>query len=231
MLAAARVELLDPKPQKPSYRHLLHLATAVVQARLNRVQNTGRAWAVGETVLTVSSGTADYTVSANGMGTLGKVLDVTTYDPSNQDLEERQVPFHDLADIADGWSEWGDGAARIAFYRKDGGSQLWARVRPVPTDSASYLVSYAIGNWASSADLSSSPLFAQFHHLFVSELAYVALPAASWVEDEAENRLRRAELRTYLRERVSEQSKEFDRYIVSLAAPRNNYRVEAFAIE
>lgn len=231
MLSAARVELLDPKPQKPSYRHLLHLATAVVQSRLNRVQNTGRAWAVGETTLTVQSGTADYTVSANGLGTLGKVLDVTTYDPAGDNPEERQIPFHDLSDISDGWDEWGDGASRIAFYRKGGSDQLWARVRPVPTDSARYTVSYAVGEWASRADLSSSPILSQFHSLFTAELAYVALPAAVWVEDEKENRARRAELRTYLGERIAEQGKEFDRHIASLSAPRNNYRAEAFAIE
>jgi hypothetical protein len=231
MLTAARVELLDPKPQKPSYRHLLHIAAGVVQNRLNRVQNTGRAWAVGEATLSVTSGTADYTVSANGLGTLGKVLDVTTYDPAGQNPEERQVAFHDLSDVADGWDEWGSGAARIAFYRKGGSSQLWARVRPVPTASADYRVCYSIGEWASNADLSTSPLLSQFHSLFVAEIAYAALPAAMWWEDEKENRNRRAELRGHLGERIAEQGKEFDRHIASLSAPRNTFRVEAFSID
>lgn len=223
MLAAARVELLDPKPQKPSYRHLLHLAVAVVQQRLNRVANTGRAWAVGETTLTVAAGTSDYLVTPNG-GTLGKVLDVTTYDPAGENLSESQVPFHDLNDMADG--DW-----RIAFYRKGGSDQLWARVRPVPSDAANYRILYANGNWASSAALATSPLLAQFHSLFVAELAYAALPAASWVEDEAENRLRRNELRSFLGERIEAGDKEFGVHISAVSAPRNTFRVEAFAIE
>jgi crotonobetainyl-CoA:carnitine CoA-transferase CaiB-like acyl-CoA transferase len=228
MLAAARVELLDPKPQKPSYRHLLHVGVGAIQHRLNRVQNTGRAWAVGEAALDVSSGTADYTLPAVGSG---KVLDVVTYDASNEDREERQIPFHDLSDVADGWNEWGEGAARIAFYRKGGTGQLWARVRPVPTSSESYRVLYSVGAWAANADLGSSPLLAQFHNLFVLEIAQAGLPAAEWFADEKENRLKRAELRSYLQERIAEQSKEFDVHVASLAASRNTFRAEAFAID
>ncbi len=228
MLSAARVELLDPKPQKPSYRHLLHVGVGAIQRRLNRVQNTGRAWAVGETTLEVQSGAADYTLPAVGSG---KVLDVVTYDPSNEGGGERQAPFHDLSDVSDGWNEWGEGAARIAFYRKGGTGQLWARVRPAPTSSGSYRVLYSIGEWASRADLSGSPLLAQFHPLFVLEIAQAALPAAEWFADEKENRLKRDELRSYFRERIAEQSKEFDVHAASLAAPRNTFRVEAFAID
>ena len=228
MLSAARVELLDPKPQKPSFRHLLHVGVGAVQHRLNRAQNTGRAWAVGETTLDVSSGTADCTLPAVGSG---KVLDVVTYDASNEGREERQVPFHDLNDTADGWNEWGQGAARIAFYRKGGTGQLWVKVRPVPTSSESYRVLYSVGEWASRADLSSSPLLAQFHTLFVLEIALAGLPAAEWYADEKENRARRAELRSYFQERIAGQSKEFDIHVASLAAARNTFRVEAFAID
>lgn len=229
MLAAARVELLDPKPQKPSYRHLLHLATAVVQNRLNRVANTGRAWTVGETTLDVAAGESDYQLSASG---IGKVLDVTTYDPNSTEWVERQVPFHDLSDMADdgvdgAWS----GAARIAFFRKGGTGQLWARVRPTPSDAASYRVSYSIGNWAASAALGNSPLLSQFHHLFVAELARDALPAAEWSGDAKSDEAKRASLERSLSRRIAEYDKEFRVHTAALNTPRNTFRAEAFAIE
>jgi hypothetical protein len=226
MIAAARVELLEPKAQKPSYRQLLHLAVGVVQSRMNRLANTGRAWSVDDTTLSVVSGVEDYTLS---VANVGKVLDVTNVvDWTNGPFEEWQVPFHDLSDMSGDWSGY-DSAQRIAFFRKEG--QLCARVRPTPSQSQDYRVSYSLGTWAQDAALEDSPLLAEFHHLFTTEIALDALAGAEWSEDEKADDAKRGRLeRSFLR-RIERGSKEFDLYVAALSVPRNTQRYEAYPIE
>ncbi len=225
LLHAARVELLDPKPQKPSYRQLLHLGVGVLQSRTNRLANTGRAWAVEDAPLSVVPGVEDYALPVSNVG---KVLDVTNVvDWANGPFEEWQVPFHDLSDMS---GDWGDGTAqRIAFYRQAG--QLRARVRPVPSQSAEYRVSYSVGPWAEDADLDDSPLIAEFHHLFTAEIALNALPGAEWSDDEKADEAKRIRLERSLLRRKEEGSREFDIYVAALSVPRNTQRYEAYPIE
>jgi hypothetical protein len=226
LLHAARVELLEPKAQRPSYRQLLHWGVGVLQSRTNRLSNTGRAWAVDDTTLSVVSGVGDYTLpTAN----VGKVLDVTNVvDTVNGPFEEWQVPFHDLSDMAGDWSG-SDTAQRIAFSRRDG--QLHARVRPVPSESRDYRVSYSVGGWAEDASLDDSPLLQEFHHLFVAEIALNALPGAEWSGDEKADDAKRNRLeRSFLR-RVQQGDRDFDLYVAALSVPRNTQRYEAYPIE
>jgi hypothetical protein len=230
MLPAARIELLEPRAQKPSYRQLLHFGVAVVQNRFNRLANTGRAWTVGSTTLSVVSGVDEYQLDVFGVG---KVLDVTYSDPLNVEGTERQVSFHDITEMAGDFrgDAWDGQTSRIAFFRKDGLDTLWAKVRPIPTANADYLVSYSTGTWVQDANLDDSPLLAQHHHLFVAEIARDALAGAEWSDDLKADELKRSNLERSLTRRIERYDREFDQYVASLNIPRNTYRAEAFPIE
>lgn len=219
MLEAARIELANPRAQQPSRRHLLHLSVGVIQSFLNRMTNTGRAWTVGETTLAVSSGSGDYSLGVN----IGKVLDVVTYEPDNQSGTEEAVAFGDLSNIT--------GNSGIAFYRKGGNDTLWAKVRPIPTESRTYYITYSIGSWAHDASLDDSPLLEQHHPLLVCKLARAALPAARWSEDAKADSFQRNDLRDGLDLRIGEYERDFKQYIASVNIPRMTQRAEAFAIE
>lgn len=229
MLPAARVELLDPKPQKPSYRLLLQLAVARVQNALNEANNTHRAWAIGDTILSVSSGTDEYPLNVSGVG---KILDVVYSDPLNIEGTERQIPFYDYSALVGDWRD-GNTASGIAFYYKN--SQLYARVRPIPQESADYRVSFNVGSWAEGAQLDDEPFLSAHHHYFVSGIAFDALPAAEWfANDEAGtklNEIRRGNLGKSLERRVGDYYANFKLGIGGLTVPRNTMRVEAFSIE
>jgi hypothetical protein len=229
MSAAARVELIDPRPQRPSYRHLLHLSVAVVQSFFNRLANTGRAWTVGETTIDVISGVDEYAIGAIN---IGKILDVVYFDPLNQEGTERQVPFSDLTELPGDYRDSGlTGAARMAFYRKDGFDVPYAKIRPIPNESLTYTVLYSLGTWSQDASLSDSPLLSQHHHLLVAQLARDALPAAEWSGDPKADDYKRQSLERSLSRRIDGYEREFRQYIASLGTPRNSYREEAFAIE
>lgn len=219
MLEAARIELANPRAQRPSRRHLLHLSVGVIQSFLNRMTNTGRAWTVGETVLAVSNGTGEYSLGVN----IGKVLDVVTYEPDNQSGTERAVAFGDLSNIT--------GNEGIAFYRKGGQDTLWAKVRPIPTESRTYYITYSIGSWAKDASLDDSPLLEQHHHLLVAQLARDALPATEWTTDPKADDFKRQALDRALSRRIDSYERDFKQYIASVNIPRMTQRAEAYAIE
>lgn len=219
IVTSARIELANPRAQRPNRRHLLHLSIGVIQSFLNRMTNTGRAWTVGETILQVSSGTSDYSLGQN----IGKVLDVVTYEPDNQEGTETSVPFYDLADIT--------GESGLAFYRKGGQNTLWAKIRPIPTESRNYYITYSIGSWAKDASLDDSPLLEQHHHLLVAQLARDALPATEWTTDPKADDYKRQALDRSLSRRIEQYEQDFKQYIASVNIPRMTQRAEAFAIE
>jgi hypothetical protein len=221
---AARIELADARPQKPSYRHLLHLATGVAQSFLNRLNNTGRPWNVGETYLQVSSGVSEYPLNVSNVG---KILDVIYYDANNQEGTERQIGFEDLTDTVGDFR--GDGSSRIAFFRREG--QLYAKVRPIPTDSREYTVLYAVGGWAREAALDDSPVLEEHHHLLVARTALDALPAAEWSDDPKKDEAKRAALERSLMRRVEGYERELSFHVASMSNARSHYREEAFPIE
>lgn len=234
MLPAARIELLEPRQQKPSYRHLLHIAVAVVQNALNEANNSNRAWTIGDTVLSVVSGVDEYTLNVQN---IGKVMDVTASDPLNVEGTERQIPFADLSEMAGDWRGWGEygGAARIAFYRRIGSNALYARVRPIPTESQDYTVSYNVGSWADGAALDDEPFLMAHHHYFVASIAHDSLPAAEWYENDERgvklNELRRNNLEGSLGRRVGQYHSQFKLAIAAVNVPRSTYRMEAYPIE
>jgi hypothetical protein len=232
MLPAARVELLDPLPQKPGYRLLLQLAVGRVQNALNEANNTHRAWAIDETVLTLVAGVEDYELD---VANIGKILDVVTYDPDDSNWREWQIPFFDLTEVSgnDEWpsSDTFSGTQRISFFRRGGGDQVYARVRPIPQDSASYRVSFNVGSWSEGAALDDEPFLAAHHHYFVCDIARDALPGAEWSTDEKRNDMKRKNLDLSLSRRVDQYYRQFKMSITGLTAPRNTYREEAYPID
>jgi hypothetical protein len=74
---AARIELLEPLPQRPSRRYLLQLATSNLQSYMNRLSNTGRPWAVSETLLVVSPGVNEYLMPVSAGLAVGIILSVS----------------------------------------------------------------------------------------------------------------------------------------------------------
>lgn len=230
MLPAARLELLEPRQQKPSYRYLLQIAVAVVQNALNEANNTHRAWAVGDTILSVVAGVDEYALN---VANVGKVLDVTASDPSNVEGTERQIPFADFSDMAGdlrGAGAYG-GAAQIAFYRRGGGGALYAKVRPIPTAAQDYTVSYNVGSWADGAALDDEPFLRAHHHYFVVAIARGALAAAEWFDNEKRNDARRNNLELSLRRRDEQYHAQFKLSVAAVNVSRNSYRMEAYPIE
>lgn len=179
---------------------------------------------MGETTLQVSSGTSEYSLGQN----IGKVLDVVTYDTDNQEGTERSVAFHDLNELV---GDLRGEDSIIAFYRKGGQNTLWAKVRPIPTESRAYYITYSIGSWAKDASLDDSPLLDQHHHLLVAQLARDALPATEWTTDPKADDYKRQALDRSLSRRIEQYEQDFKQYIASVNIPRITQRVEAFAIE
>lgn len=226
--ASARVELLEPRAQKPSYRLLLQLAASRVQNALNEANNTHRAWAIDDVTLSVGSGEDEYLIPRTG---IGKILDVTTvYD--TETMVESQIPFYDIGEMSGDWSGWNyDNAKRMAFYRKKATDSLYVRIRPMPSESQDYRITFTVGSWAEGAALDDTPFLEAHHHYIVCDVARDALPAAEWFDDEERNAIRRRNLDQSLSRRVEAYYKQFRLNIASLTVPRNSMRLEAFPIE
>lgn len=234
----ARIELLEPRAQRPSSLYLLQTVTTNIQCLLNELVNTGRPWVVGEFLLTIGPNATEIVVPVGDE--VGKVLEVLTYAPHDPDHIEEIIPCYELQRLA--WdfnlprsvdipySNSGHSAQRIAFYRKEGVNQLYAQIRPLPQETATYKVLYSVGQWAETAALEESPLLPQHHHLVVCQTALDALPAAEWWDDEKMNRDRRAELRASLEPRIEKYSNQFRRHIRSITSPGQSRR-RTYAID
>lgn len=234
MLEAARVELCEPREQQPSYRQLLNVGVAVVQHAYNKANNTARSWAVSEAILTAVPNSEEVQLNA---ASVGRILSVTTYDPTNPAWIERPVTFHDLSELTMDWLQpqavgwWPstiDGstanAVRVAFYRKNGLPQVYARLLPLPQIEAQYRCIYQVGDVASGMALAQAPMFEQFHHMLVCQMARDAAISARWSDDAKADAAFRRELRASLQDRINEYLPEFKLYIAAQTTPRRTMR-------
>lgn len=231
---AARIELIEPLPQRPSRRYLLALTTANLQSFFNETTQTGRPWAVCDQpiILTVASGQSEYVLPVGNEW--GRPLDVTTCDPSNTSFVERQIEFTELADQKLDWDaprnaqtyidSAGHTAQKMSFYKKGFQNDTYVSVWPVPQGSSSYRILYSLGNWASDMSLEDSPLLTQHHALLTIKTALDALPGSAWWEDEKDNRLRRNELQASLAGRLPIHMDQFRRFVRNVTQPRMTYR-------
>lgn len=230
---AARIELLEPLEQRPSRRYLLQLATSNLQTYMNRLSNTGRPWAVSETLLVVSPGLSEYLMPVSD---IGKVMDVTTVgDESNAHIE-RQIPFWDLNDIRTDWNapsnipaitffDSSHTAQRIAFSRKNWEDAVYATVWPIPQFPCAYRVLYGVKGSAPTMSLDQEPIITQHHYLLSTKTALDALPGSAWFGDESENRIRRKELQASLSMRLPDLLKQFEIYIRNMTVSRITRRL------
>lgn len=230
----ARVELLSPMPQRPDRRYLLQKSTFITQSFFNRLQQTGRPWAVCDNplILTVNGGQDEYILPVGG--DFGRPLDVFTTDTGNAAFSEQQVTFYELADRHLDWGgpsnaafvmdSAGHSAQRMCFFKKAFTNDQWVSIHPVPQTSSQFKIIYSLGNWASEMALDDSPLLAQHHALLVCKTALDSVTAAAWWADERENRMRRNELKDSLSSQLPLYMKQFDEWARSITQPRMTYR-------
>lgn len=229
MMQNVRMWLRDPVPNQPSKRLVLNAVLRRTQSMFNRLSNTGKAWAISETGLTVNANQSEYLLTVDE--SFGKPLRVTTLFPGNQSHIPRDVDFFDIGDInynrmipdniASGlWADDGSNctADRIAFFRKEGfADNVWVKVSPVPMASASYSIEYSIGNWADGAALTDSPVLTQHHQMPEIEAALDLLPSADWwMDNEPENRKRRVELAQSLSNALGDFREDWKTYVKSM---------------
>lgn len=224
MVKRSRVRLGSPRSQAPSDRQLLLLISTNIQSFINESGLNGSAWAVDELPLTVAAGIEDYAIAEGSY--FGKPIQVRTVYPENPAHIERDVEFFELGDINYDWNypkNFGalvsnyDGsphtAQRIAFFRKSGTDQVYARVQPVPQRAATYQVLYQIGDFGSVLSLDTAPLLPQHHALIELRSCIDALPHCDWDDDEAINESKRKQLALTFVPRSEQLERNFKTYL------------------
>lgn len=205
IMANARIRLGSPRAQAPSDRQLLLITSSNIQSFLNESGASGRAWALDELNLVVQSNIEDYALPIDS--SFGKAVQVRTVFPQNPAHIERDVTFTELGDLNFDWpfpKNLGalmmnyDGsphtAQRIAFFRKSGLDQVYARVIPTPQTTATYNVLYQIGEFMGVASLDTVLLLPQHHNLITIRTCLEVLPLCEWDDNEAINLAKRKEL-------------------------------------
>jgi hypothetical protein len=238
MAQAVRLRTDEPSPNRPSNRRILQAVTDSTQSLYNRLENTGQAWSLKQDYqLNVSSNAGDYLLAIDA--SYGKPIQVLTYYPQNPSYIQRYVDFTEFQDLNFNWpypvniSSWmyTDGsnctAMRMAFYYKDDGSR-WVRVLPQPQLNAQYLITFASGDWVSSAGLEDSPVLSQFHMLAEIWAAESVLPSCQWMADQRYNMDHRREIALALKNDESRITDEFERYCRNLVDDRMGIRVSSF---
>jgi hypothetical protein len=238
IISNARLRLGDPLPQNPSIRVLFKFAIDHCQSMYNSIGTVSRGWATSEVPLQVSPGISDYMIPASDFG---KPLLVYTVDSVNPSHWERPVSFFEIQNLplayqgpangANAMANFVDGsfhtAMGIAFYRAN--DQAMVRIRPVPQAVAEYRIIYSVGDWASSADVSSIPALREHHHLIEVRSALSALPFAKWAAGDDEesvklNDLARKSLAPILAKDEAQFARDFAGFIRSVGGHRVSFR-------
>jgi hypothetical protein len=247
IVSNVRTTLGDPQPQHPRlplvFKHVLNHTQSIY----NHLNNTNKAWTTLEIPLQAQANKSDYTINAQNWG---RALLVYTEDQSTPGHWERTVPFFNVQNLnlayegpRDGANWFGgflDGsnhtALGIAFYREPNGQIVKARIRPVPQAPAVYRVIYAVGPWAESAGLDSSPVLAEHHHLIEVRAAISSLPdtkwwipngapgSDEWKSVEAMNAEQRRARLAILGRDAERYTKDFELYVRSLNGARISFR-------
>lgn len=238
MAANVRLRADSPLPQKPSLQRILLAVVDHTQNFYNKLENTGQAWSFkSDYTLVVSSGTSDYLLALDS--SYGKPIQVLTYYPQNPSYIQRYVDFVEFQDLNFNWpypvnvSSWmyTDGsnctAMRMAFYYKDDGTR-WVRVLPQPQLTASYLITFASGNWAENAAIEDSPVLSQFHSLVETWATESILPSCQWTNDQKYNMAHRREIAEALANDQVKLEDSFDRFIRNLVDDRMGIRASSF---
>jgi len=208
--------------------------TQKTQSFYSKLENTGQAWSLKpDYLLNVSANTGDFLLAVDD--SYGKPVQVITTYPSNPSFIPRYVEFREFSYMNFDWpfpknmASWimNDGsnctAMRIAFYYQDDGSR-WARVLPQPQLNATYAITFASGDWASTAAMESSPVLTQFHQLIETWAAQSILPSCQWEDDQKYNMEHRKELFFALKNDEAEMQDDFQRYCRNLVVDQIGIR-------
>jgi hypothetical protein len=230
----ARVLLGGPRAQKPSDRQTLLATLKHAQNLYNRLSNSNKAWATEELDLTVQTDEGDYLLAVSS--SFGKPMLVTTTDSSNPSHIERAIEFYEAQNLnynfmwpnnaAAGFADWYGSpttAMRIAFYRK-APTELYARIKPVPQATATYRILGSVGDWTSSAALTSAPVLTEHHHLIETRIALSLLPYAEWGDNPAENTQKRREIYQTLKDDESLFDEQLQEYVATITHARMSQR-------
>lgn len=234
MCVATRILCDEPRPQRPSAHRILMAVTQKTQSFYSKLENTGQAWSLKpDYLLNVSANTGDFLLAVDD--SYGKPVQVITTYPSNPSFIPRYVEFREFSYMNFDWpfpknmASWimNDGsnctAMRIAFYYQDDGSR-WARVLPQPQLNATYAITFASGDWASTAAMESSPVLTQFHQLIETWAAQSILPSCQWEDDQKYNMEHRKELFFALKNDEAEMQDDFQRYCRNLVVDQIGIR-------
>jgi hypothetical protein len=225
LLRGVRIHARDPRAQQPSDRTLLHLLSVQIQNFLTELNIYGNNYSVDETQITVTPNTGEYLIGVEGFG---KPIEVRTLNAGDPAYTERTVDFFELGDLHYQWdlpnnfgqAYWQDGSnhstQRIAFYRRRG--NIYARVLPVPAQSAKLNIIYQVGVFGSTTPLDEDVLMPEHHALLEVRTALVALPHCEWFDDESMNQARRKELALSLADQRDALTKVFRANIVNQTA-------------
>lgn len=226
MKANTRILLADPKPQKPSDRHLLLAVLRQAQGLHNRLAMTGAAWDIDEMPLTVSANRSDYQINVDS--SFGKPMQLVRTDTNSRDYVETPVDFFEIQNLNYDWNypQSYAGQTRVGWYRK--GSDLFIRFQGKPQENAKYRITYAVGNWMDTAALDDSPIQSEFHPLIETLAARSLLPGSEWSDDKKENAEKRRELGAIFSLDIERMDDDFTRYSLSLTQPRMTTRVSSF---
>lgn len=240
MLENIRTRCGEPQAQRPSDRTLLLLLSSQVQRYLNEANLSSNPWAVDETTLVVAAGQEDYPIPVDA--SFGKPIQIRTVYPTDPAHIERDIEFYELGDVN---FQWGmpnnfqgqvDGspnnALRIAFFRKSAQNQVYARVLPIPQQSASYQILYQIGVYGETTPLDETPFLPEHHALIELRTAFSALPHCRWSEDERINADKRKELGLTIKLEIDDLYRIYKSALATTSASRQpNYRELPFSID
>ena len=230
-LIRIRAILGTPYISAPSFNDILRQELSEELDIVNRLSNTGKAWAVE---------TYTFNYSANDTGTfalnvsnIGKILFVVRVMLNNQYVPALPVPISDFENQPYGtlignyygiysmpWA-YETTLEKMAFYRTGTVDQEYmVQVQPMPQESAVYEIYYVPGGVDADAALSSATAMPEFSNLVQLRAATALLPLAKWYEDEKENREKRKELAASYLYQLERKEMLFASYIGNLTKPR-----------
>lgn len=230
MLTNIRIRCGTPRPQQPGDRTVLLLLSTSVQNFLTELNLTGRPWAVDETSLVVVVGQEDYVLSVGD--SFGKPLQVRSVYPTNPGHIEQDIDFFDLGDLNFDWpfpknfgagGSW-DGSpnnmSRIAFFRRTGQNQAYARVIPIPQQSATYQILFQVGEYGTNQALEEALVLPEHHSLIELRTALALLPHCRWSDDTNADDKLRDQLAKSMLYTIRPLEKNFKAYVATMTGYR-----------
>jgi len=199
-------DILDtPLPNKPSFHQLLRQEISTETDIANALNNTGQPWTTNEYQLNYSPNQSEYVLNATDIGRILFVVRLT----NNPYVPALPVPFQDLATLRYGtiWTNFytmynGIGAyslpetiEQMAFYRSGVvNPETKVEIQPMPIESATYVITYLIGEFGNNDPLESAIALPEFATMGQLRNAVALLPYTRWSDDYDMDMKRKQEL-------------------------------------